>query len=94
MKYSKLDNGLTVLFHQMPNTHSVTVGLYVKAGCLYENEHHIGITHLLEHLHFRKLGVLSQKELYYKMECIGSTLRAATYRDFLKFTFLYNWKRG
>ena len=70
----------------MPNTHSVTVGLYVKAGSGYEEENFAGMTHLLEHLHFRKLGVSSQRELYYKMECMGSSLRAATYRDFLKFT--------
>lgn len=37
-------------------------------------------------MHFRKLNSYSQEELYYKMESIGSTLRATTYRDFLKFT--------
>ena len=70
----------------MPNTHSVTVGLYIKSGSGYKEEYFAGTTHLLEHLHFRKLGVFSQSELYYKMECMGSSLRATTYRDFLKFT--------
>ncbi|MEE1196060.1 MAG: insulinase family protein [Lachnospiraceae bacterium] len=86
MKYLTLGNGLSVLFHQMQNTHSVTVGLYVKAGSGYETSEYNGITHLLEHLHFRKLGKYSQEELYYKMESMGSTLRAATYCNFLKFT--------
>lgn len=86
MKYLTLSNGLSVLFHQMQNTHSVTVGLYVKAGSGYETSEYNGITHLLEHLHFRKLGKYSQEELYYKMESMGSTLRAATYCNFLKFT--------
>lgn len=86
MKYYILDNGLRVCYYQMPNTHSVTIGLYVRAGAAYEIDECNGITHLLEHMHFRKLNSYSQEELYYKMESMGSTLRATTYRDFLKFT--------
>lgn len=86
MNHLLLSNGLSVLLHQMPNTHSITLGLYVRCGSAYEEECIAGITHLLEHLHFRKLGFFSQDELYYKMECMGSSLRATTYRNFLKFT--------
>lgn len=81
-----LKNGLRILYYPMKNTHSVTFGLYVKAGLAYNNEKKTGITHFLEHLHFRRLGDISQNELYYRMECLGSTLRAATYKDFLKFS--------
>ena len=79
-----LNNGLNVFFYQMSNTNSVTISLYVKTGSICEEFE--GITHLLEHLHFRKLGKFSQEELYYKMECMGSSLRATTYRDFIKFS--------
>jgi len=85
MRTVVLSNGMNVLFHPMPNTHSVTVGLYIKCG-QYHGESKIGITHLLEHLHFRQLGNMTQNELYYKMESIGSTLRAVTYKDLLKFS--------
>ena len=85
MEYIKLNNGIKVLFHQMLNTHSVTIGLYIKAGSAYEMEEQNGITHFLEHLHFRQLGRMSQEELYYKMECIGSDLRGLTYCDFLEY---------
>lgn len=84
MNQLKLSNGLSILLHNMPNTHSVTLGLYIRVGT--GNEDVPGITHLLEHLHFRRLGTLTQDDLYYKMECMGTTLRASTYRDFLKFT--------
>jgi len=80
-----LNNGIKVLFYPMTNTHSVTMGLYIKAGQLY-GEKKTGITHFLEHLHFRQAGDLTQDLLYYKMESLGSTLSATTYRDFLKFT--------
>lgn len=83
-----LNNGINCLFHPMPNTHSVTIGLYIKAGAGYTEPLH-GITHLLEHLHFRQLDDITQDELYYRMESIGSTLRAATYRDLLKFSMKF-----
>lgn len=70
----------------MPNTHSITVGLYIRAGSKYESFEENGITHFLEHLHFRRLGDLSQQDLYYNMESIGGTLRAQTGRDYLKFS--------
>ncbi len=85
MKEFTLHNGLRVLFHPMPNTHSVTVALYIKAGIAFGNETRPGITHFLEHLHFRHCGKYSQSELYYKMESIGSSLRATTYHDMLQF---------
>ena len=85
MEELTLENGIKLLFYPMMNTHSITVGLYIKAGVLYGEPKH-GITHLLEHLHFRQLDHMSQNELYYKMECIGSTLRATTYRDCLSFS--------
>ncbi len=86
MKKLTLQNGLNIWVQPMMNTHSVTVGLYVRAGARYESAYESGITHLLEHMHFRELCGMAQNELYYTMERMGSTLRAATYYDFLKFT--------
>ena len=85
MQKLTLSNGINLIIEQMPNTHSITVGLYIKSGRRYEQDN-FGITHLLEHLHFRQLGGMSQNELYYNMESIGSTLRATTYYDFLRFS--------
>ena len=80
-----LHNGLLMMLHPMPNTHSVTISLNIRAGSGY-GEPHRGITHFLEHLHFRRMGDMTQRDLYYQMECIGSTLRAVTYRDMLRFS--------
>ena len=81
-----LNNGFHIASFSMPNTHSITVGLYIRAGSKYESFEENGITHFLEHLHFRRLGDLSQQDLYYNMESIGGTLRAQTGRDYLKFS--------
>lgn len=80
-----LSNVIKVFYIALPNTHSISIGLYIKVGSMYENHSNNGITHLLEHLHFRRLGNMNQDQLYTKMESIGSTLRAATYKDFVRF---------
>lgn len=85
MEELTLKNGLKVIIYPMMNTHSISIGLYIRAGSKYEKNLENGITHFLEHIHFRELDHYSQKDLYYSMESIGSTLRATTYRDFLRF---------
>lgn len=87
MKYEEitLSNGLCYKGYQNSDVHSVNMSLYFRAGVLYENSHVHGISHLLEHLFFRRMGGMNQKELYYQMEKIGSTLRASTYSSFIRF---------
>ena len=49
-----LDNGLQVWSYPL-ETHSIALDLWVRAGSAYESSKQNGITHLLEHLHFRSL---------------------------------------
>lgn len=81
-----LSNGMRVIYHQMLNTHSITLGIYMKTGSWHEKEEQQGITHLLEHLHFRRMGKMSQKDLYYRIESMGSNLKGVTYCDFLQYS--------
>ena len=77
-------NGINLYYYKQPNTHSICISLYVKTGTLYEDINP-GITHFLEHLHFRKLGGRTQKELYYQLESVGGYLGASTYKEFIQF---------
>ena len=80
-----LDNGLSCIGYQNSKVQSINMSLYFRAGVMYESSYNVGISHLLEHLFFRRLRGINQKELYYSMEKIGTTLRAKTYRDFIRF---------
>jgi len=77
-------NGINIYYYKQPNTHSICISLYIKAGTLYENGYS-GITHFLEHLHFRRLGGRTQKELYHQLECVGGYFGASTYKEFMQF---------
>lgn len=79
-----LANGLKLAINHMDNTHSLAIDLFVRAGTVYEDGN-TGLTHLLEHMHFREMTDLTQSQLYYMMESAGTTLRAMTCKDYLRF---------
>ena len=80
-----LPNQMKAYYIRMPNTHSVVISVFVRAGLRYESPEHFGVSHLIEHLLFRRLNDLEQRQLYYELECMGTTLRATTYVDFIRF---------
>ena len=85
MYEKRLNNGLKIVEYPIDNAQSIEIGLYIKAGARYENKGDNGITHLLEHMHFRRLGNMKQKEIYEYAEKMGSTLRGTTYKEMLCF---------
>lgn len=84
-KVTKLENGIIFISHQLCHLHSVTISVSFRVGSLYESDTNSGITHLLEHLHFRRLYDLSQDELYFKMQILGAEIVGKTYNDLLSF---------
>lgn len=80
-----VSNGIRVYSYCQPNLHSFCIGLYVKAGALYEQPGENGITHFLEHVLFRNLGGMPQRELYERLEGIGAYFNACTYKEFVQF---------
>lgn len=81
-----LQNGINVYYYPIKNAYSVALGLYINLGVKDESSENNGITHLLEHLHFRKLGDWEQKDIYYNMNKIGAALNGSTYKELLKFS--------
>lgn len=85
MRVTKLSNGLTFISYPIQHAKSVEMGLYIKAGSRYETKNNNGITHLLEHIHFRQLGDMSQEVIYQEAECMGTSLRGTTYKEIMNF---------
>lgn len=76
-----LPNGLTIIKNKYDSVNSINISLFFKVGALNEKKGVYGITHLAEHMFFRNLNGTPQKQLYYKTECMGTTLRGTTYRN-------------
>lgn len=81
-----LSNGLIVLYKQLLGTHSFSFDLFVKAGVRYETITQNGISNLLGNLHYRGINGFEQKQLFHKMESIGSSIEIFTYKDFIRFS--------
>jgi len=85
MDKNVLKNGLIVYYYPIDNAYSTSIGLYINAGSKMELPEQNGITHMLEHMHFRRLEELSQNELYFSMDKIGANLRAMTHKEYMRF---------
>lgn len=92
MKEMKINNGLTIYKFQNTNIHSVAISAFFKAGLLYETRGEYGITHLVEHMFFRRMNHIAQKDLYFRYESIGGTLRGTTFRDAMRFSMIVSPK--
>ncbi len=81
-RHATLKNGLRVVAVEMPNVHSVSLVVYVKAGSRYETEQNNGVSHFLEHMFFRGTERFpSTWELANRIESLGGTFNASTSRD-------------
>lgn len=81
----KYSNGLTFMAYNMPNTHSITIALFIKGGVNWESAKQRGITHFVEHLCFRRSNGFVQSDFYKRIELTGGFLRGTTYRDHVRF---------
>ena len=72
-----------------PNNHinSVTFHLVCHQGAMTENKNEQGITHLVEHLCFRKAGALNQSQLYHFAESNGVNIFGKTGKNYTELSF-------
>jgi predicted Zn-dependent peptidase len=78
-----LGNGLRVLTAAMPQTHSVSVSLYVGAGSRYERESEAGVSHFVEHLLFKGTEKYpTAKDVAEAIDGVGGVLNGGTDREY------------
>tara|TARA_B100001123_G_scaffold142879_1_gene166142 strand:- start:274 stop:1527 length:1254 start_codon:yes stop_codon:yes gene_type:complete len=75
---SKLDNGLRIVTHNMPEFESVTFGVWNDVGCRDEEEEINGTAHFLEHMAFKGTTSKSALEIMEKVENVGGYINAYT----------------
>ena len=76
-----LPSGLRVLTEYHPEVRSVTLGLWIEAGAVYERENERGLAHLLEHLVFKGTQRRNAEKIAAQMDAIGGQMNAFTERE-------------
>lgn len=81
-----LNNGLTLIYKQIPNVKVVSVQAWIKTGSVNETDKESGISHFLEHLVFKGTKKYKPGDIDSVVESNGGVLNAATSKDY---TFYY-----
>lgn len=78
IKIHELKNGLRLAYERMPEYRSISIGLCVKAGSVFENEQNSGISHFLEHMAFKGSEKYTARELAELIDGLGGMINAST----------------
>jgi len=80
-KIFDLQNGIRLVYEKMPSLQSVSIGIFVKSGSMYETEKEKGISHFIEHMLFKGTENRSAKKIAEEMDFIGGHINAYTARE-------------
>ncbi len=76
-----LKNGICLVCENMPFAKSVSVGIWVRAGSMYEKLYESGISHFIEHMLFKGTESRTAEDLAEEMDFIGGQINAYTARE-------------
>lgn len=81
-KIKELKNGLKIISEKINDVKSVSIGIFVKAGSVLENEKNNGIAHFLEHLAFKGTSKRNAKKIAQEIDILGGRLNAYTTKEY------------
>ena len=76
-----LKNGLRVVTDRMDELDTVSLGVWVGVGAMYEPAEINGISHLLEHMAFKGTTTRSARQIAEEIEDVGGYINACTSRE-------------
>jgi predicted Zn-dependent peptidase len=77
-----LDNGIRIVSREMPDTRSVSLGIWVENGSRHESRRQSGISHFIEHLFFKGTEQRSAARIAEEMDSVGGVLNAFTAKEY------------
>ena len=81
IKQVKLTNGIRVIMEPMDDLRSVSIGVWVNAGSVYETGADAGISHFIEHMVFKGTARRSAADIAAEMDAVGGNLNAFTAKE-------------
>lgn len=83
MKKNNGDKGMDTLLIPLPNSNTVTVGIFIRAGSREEDDTtSYGIAHFLEHMTFKGTVSRTSEKLMLELDSIGALYNAMTGHEF------------
>ncbi|SFN01980.1 M16 family metallopeptidase [Thermodesulforhabdus norvegica] len=82
---TRLENGIRVLSQHCPNTHVVSVGIWIDSGSRDELPSMEGITHFLEHMFFKGTERRTTRDIAVELDILGGMSNAFTTKENLCF---------
>lgn len=76
-----LSNGLRVVAEYIPHFPSVSVGLWIGAGSMYETKEESGLSHFVEHMLFKSTQNRTTREIAVEMDALGGQVNAFTSKE-------------
>ena len=76
-----LKNGICLVYEKMPYLKSVSLGIWVKSGSMYETKEENGISHFIEHILFKGTKSRSARDIAEQMDFAGGHINAYTSRE-------------
>lgn len=81
IELTRLENGLSVVTHEMPSVESASIGVWVGSGTRHECTDSNGVAHLLEHMAFKGTERRNAQQIAAEIEAVGGHLNAYTGRE-------------
>ena len=81
IQQAKLTNGIRVIMEPMDTLRSVSIGVWVNAGSVYETGADAGISHFIEHMVFKGTARRSAADIAAEMDAVGGNLNAFTAKE-------------
>ena len=76
-----LDNGLRILVEEVPQSRSVSSGIWIRAGSRDDPENQPGLAHFIEHLAFKGSPTRDAQAISHEIDAVGGHLNAATAKE-------------
>ncbi len=81
IQQARLTNGIRVIMEPMGDLRSVSIGVWVNAGSVYEAGADAGISHFIEHMVFKGTARRSAADIAAEMDAVGGNLNAFTAKE-------------
>lgn len=76
-----MKNGIRVIMEEMPHYRSVSIGIWVKVGSMYEKIENNGMAHVIEHMLFKGTSRRTAADIANEMTAVGGNTDAFTCKD-------------